>query len=211
MLAKIASQEYKKIKKGKSVYKHIYSNVPIQHCEMITVNDLCSYRVPNSLILLDEITLDVDSRDYKNFDKGLKEFITLHRHDCVDIVYVCQDWSRVDKTIRECTYDLWYIQRSVVPFFRNWAVAKCIFRNISINEYSSELSLGYRFADLKERLFSNVTKTIRLSKYTKYFNTYDLMQLADRPIFSSSEWNNNYLEKRKNKREIIKELNDNIE
>lgn len=196
-LAKVAYKEHKRMLNGKSPYKHIYSNIPIKYCESINVNDLCTFRTPHSLILLDEITLDVDSRDYKTFSNGLKEFFTLHRHDSVDIIYCCQDYSRVDKTIRDCTFDLWYINRSVVPFFRNYSTAKCIYRNININEYSSEMVLGYRFSNLKEAIFSRSIKKINLKKYGFMFNTYDLLQLEDRPIYSSELWDCTFGEKKK--------------
>lgn len=187
-LAWYAKKYQKKMKRGKCPYDSIYSNVPIKGCKQITVNDLAKFRVPNALILLDEITLDVDSRDYKSFSQGLKEFFLLHRHDFIDIVYCCQDYSSVDKKIRDCTFDLWYVSRSVVPFFKNFSSAKCIYRNININEYSSELTLGYRFSHFLEKIFAKSKKIIRLRPLWCLFDSHDLLQLADRPVFVSDDW-----------------------
>lgn len=188
ILTKIAQKELHRIKKGKSAYKHILTNFYCQGCEMVTFDDLKDSYISDSLILLDEITLDSDSREFKNFSKGHKDFFTLHRHLHNDIVVFCQDYSRMDKTIRNNVYDLWYVTKSVIPFFRSFSVARRIYRNIAINEMSSELTLGYRFANFTERLFSSNCKIIWRRPYYKYFNSYDTTPLADRQNFDYSSW-----------------------
>lgn len=74
ILTKIAQKELSKVRKGKSPYKHILTNFYCKGCEMIDFDDLNTYYISNSLILLDEITLDSDSRDFKTFKKGHKDF-----------------------------------------------------------------------------------------------------------------------------------------
>lgn len=181
MMTKIA---IKALKKGR--YDNVYCNFPVAGCKEISVKDLCEFRTPNSLILLDELTLDVDSRDYKKFDENLKEYFTMHRHDGVDLIYFVQDWSRVDKTIRNVTFDLWYLSTSVVPIFKHFSRAKRIFRNVSINDYMSELIMGYRFANFWELVFSSPVKICFRPRWYKYFDSYDLGGLAERKIFYSN-------------------------
>lgn len=173
ILASIAYKELKKMKKGKSNYDVIFSNVFIKGTAKFKLSDIEHYYCHNCLVLLDELTLDADSRDFKNFPEYLKEWFTLHRHDNIDIIYVTQDPSRVDKTIRNLTYSLWYVNRSVVPFFRRFVRCRRIFRNININEFTSELTLGYRFAKFLEVIFSGVTKIIYAPKYYDIFDSYD--------------------------------------
>lgn len=191
-LAMIAIRELKKIRKGRSRYQHVLTNFPVQGCEKVSIRDLGFRDIEDSLILFDEITLDADSRDFKQFAQSTKEFFTLHRHVNNDIVYFCQDYSRVDKTIRNVTYDLWYLTKSNFPFFRHFTKARRIFRNININEYNSELTLGYRFAKFFEVIFSflggAVSKRCFRPKWYKYFDSYDKLQLDNLPPFKYESW-----------------------
>lgn len=188
VLTSIAQKELRKIDRGRSNYAHVYTNFYCEGCEKFRVEDLGLYKFEYSLILIDEITLDVDSRDFKRFSRGLKDFFVLHRHLHNDIIYFCQDFERVDKTIRDMTFDLWFLKKSVVPFFSGFSVAKRIFRNVNINEYTSELTLGYRFAKFFEAIFSRTKRIVWRRPWYKYFDSYDPMQLSDRPDFDSEVW-----------------------
>lgn len=188
ILTKIAQKELRKREKGKSKYAHILTNFYCEGCEVVGFDSLASYNISDSLILLDEITLDSDSRDFKTFSKGHKDFFTLHRHLNNDIVVFCQDYSRMDKTIRNNVYDLWYVSKPVFPFFRQFSTAKRIYRNIAINEMNSELTLGYRFATFWETVFSPCRKIIYRKPFYKYFDSFDCSAFADRPDFTFEEW-----------------------
>ena len=187
-LSQIAIKELRKIKQGKSAYKHVLTNFPVHGCEIVNIHDLGRYDIQNSLILFDEISMDADSRDYKNFSKSLRDFFILHRHACNDIVYFCQDYEKVDKVIRNLTFDLWYLRKPVFPFLNRFSIAKRIYRNININEYTSELSLGYRFAKLSEIIFSSSKKICYRPLYYKYFDSFDLLQLSGLPEFQYKSW-----------------------
>lgn len=187
-LAMLATKELKRIRKGKSRYKHVLTNFPVHGCDIVTLDDLGRYDIENCLILFDEITLDADSRDFKQFPIRTKNFFTLHRHTGNDIVYFCQDFSRVDKTIRNVTFDLWYIKSSVFPFLRNYSVAKRIYRNININEYTSELTLGYRFAKFFEIMFAKSKVVCWRPRWYKYFDSFDKLQLDGLPEFNYKGW-----------------------
>lgn len=187
-LTKIAVKELKKIQKGKSRYKHILTNFPVYGCEQVTINDLGRYDITYSLILFDEISMDADSRDYKNFSKSLRDFFILHRHAYNDIIYFCQDYEKVDKTIRNLTFDLWYIKSSVFPILHHFSFAKRIYRNININEFTSELSLGYRFAKMSEIIFTSSKKVCFRPFYYKYFDSFDKLQLDGLPPYNYQKW-----------------------
>lgn len=89
----IAVQEAKRIQKGKSRYKAVYTNYPVIYPNVYQIKpstDLGAYEITDSLIIIDEATLVVDSRDHKNFDKRLRAFFFLHGHWRVDIVLLAQ-------------------------------------------------------------------------------------------------------------------------
>lgn len=187
-LTMIAQKELRKIEKGKSPFKHVLTNFYCEGCDKYEFKDLGNYAIEECLILCDEITLYCDSRDFKKFTQKQKDFFTLHRHVKVNFIYFCQDFSRVDKTIRELTFDLWTITSSVFPLLRNFSFAKRIWRNVTINEYVGDLILGYRFSNLRERWFTNTRKTCYRPHWYKYFDTFDKGSLAELPEFNYIPW-----------------------
>lgn len=187
-LACIALKELKRIKKGKSKYNRIYTNFNMNGTYKIQVKDLGKYLYTNSLILLDEVTLELDSRDWKIMSQGIKEYITLHRHTKSDIVYCCQDWSRAEKTLRNCTEALYFLKRSHLPILKYFVKAKCIYRKLSINEYIGDLIYGYRFSDIIDRIIDRCDKVYFIKKAFKHINSYDLLQLAERPLPPLNLW-----------------------
>lgn len=187
-MAMIAVKELRRIRKGKSRYEHVLTNFYVEGCEQISFDDLGRKDIENSLILFDEITLDADSRQFKSFPNHVKIFFSLHRHVHNDIVYFMQDPSAVDKRIRDLTFDLWYVHAPVLPFFRQFSIAKRIFRNININEFTSELTLGYRFAKFLEIIFTPSKRICFRPRYYRYFDSYDKLQLDNLPRFEFKKW-----------------------
>lgn len=181
---------------GLKRYDHVYTNFYCKGTEKIDYSDLATFKLYNSLIVLDELTLDADNRDFKSFSKSHKDFFTLHRHLGCDVIYLTQNYENIDKKIRDCTNELWYMSKSVVPFFRRFTTAKRIYRNININENTSELTLGYRFCNLLESIFVSNRKCVYRPKYYKYFDTHDELQLKNRPLFESEPWCTSKLELR---------------
>lgn len=57
----------------------------------------------DALIVIDEIMLLADSRNFKTFSEDLKYFFSQHRKDDLSLVYLTQSWDDVDKKIRNLT------------------------------------------------------------------------------------------------------------
>lgn len=196
-LVKIARKEQRRLFKR---YDHIYTvNIDIKGCTRITKEDFEKYRFKNSLILWDEITLDYDNRNFKDFSKEAKESWLLHRHMGLDIIYVTQNFENVDKKIRDLTIELWYMQKSVLPFIKGFTTSKRIYRKININEFTSELTLGYRFCNLLESFFVKNLEICYRKRYYKYFDSFDELGLEKRVQYeerneiidnSTINWNN---------------------
>lgn len=188
-LVKIARKEQKRIKER---YEHIYTiNIDIKGCKRITKEDFEKYRFKNSLILWDEITLDYDNRDFKNFSKNAKESFLLHRHMGLDIIYATQNYENVDKKIKDITLELWYMNKSVIPILKELTTSKRIYRKITINENTSELTLGYRFCNFIESIFVSNFEICFRRRYYKYFDSYDELELEKREYYEKEEDNNN--------------------
>ena len=188
MMTAMAVKENKRIQKGKSNYKHIYGNVPlfnIEHYTQIDFDWLGKYDICDALILIDEATLKCDSRDYKGFKKHTKEFMLLHRHYNVDIVFFTQQWDGIDKKIRVITDRVYYMYKGV--FTRKW-ITKMYRVPYGIiipnpkkdsSEKLGEIVQGYCKPNIIVRLFSPF---LYRPKYYKYFDSWDRPKLLPIPV-----------------------------
>lgn len=173
--------------KNKRKYDHIYTiNLVIKGVKKITKEDLEKYLFRNTLILWDEITIDADNREFKSFSRDLRDFFILHRHLGCDIIYATQNFEKVDKIVRDLTCELWYMSKSVIPLFRSFTSAKRIYRNININEFTSDLTLGYRFCNFLESIFVSNFKLVFRPFYYRLFDTHDELHLKNRVLFEDS-------------------------
>lgn len=185
----------KEYRKNRKKYRNIYTiNIDIKGCKRITKEDLEEYKFTNALILWDEITMDADNREFKSFSKKLRDFFLLHRHLGCDIIYATQNYENVDKKVRDLTSELWYMSKSVVPLLNEFTTSKRIYRNININENTSELTLGYRFCNFIESIFVSNFNIVFRRKYYKYFNSWDELNIRDRRDYEESFIINNDLD-----------------
>lgn len=178
---------YLKLKKRKK-YAHVYTNFYCDGAEKIDFKDLDKFKTYDSLIILDELAMDADNRKFKTFSNNIRDFFILHRHLGNDIIYATQSYEAVDLKIRFLTQELWYMSKSVVPLLCEFTTAKRIYRNIAINEHTSDLILGYRFCNLVESFFVKNYRIVFRRKYYKKFDSFDEGQLGSRPVFKSSRW-----------------------
>lgn len=173
-LAMLAQKELRRIAKGKSKYKHVLTNFYCSGCEVIDYQQLGHFEIRDSLILLDEITLDADSRNFKQFDSYHKYFFLMHRHYGCDVVYFTQQYDAVDKKIRDITSELWFVQK--VAWF---SCAKRIWRVLEINEQTKEIVQGYRFSNLIEILFMRPRKWCFRPFWYRYFDSFVVDPLSE--------------------------------
>lgn len=188
MLTMIAQRELKRMKRGKSKYKHIYTDFYCAGCEMFSYADFKVSKAYDSLFLIEEMGLEADNRNFKGFTTEERDWFVLHGHFHCDIIYATQDFSNVDKKIRQLTEELWYLQKSCVPFICEFTRAIRIFRTISINEMTSELVMGYRFPKLLERLFTRCCMICFRPMFYKKFDSYDEGIVGLRPVLDTLPW-----------------------
>lgn len=169
-------------------YKHIYTNFECEGCEKIVWDDLKKYKTYDSHIILDELILDADNRNFQQFDPRIRDFLVYHRHLGNDITYLTQAFDKVDAKIRALTQDLWYIEKSVIPLLCEFSVARRIYRTIAINELTSDLVMGYRFCNFLELLFARNVQIVFRMLYYKKFDSFEEGPLLDRDEFESVFW-----------------------
>lgn len=197
MMAKIAHDTDVKIEKDKKrlvrgkkplcPYKMIYGNVPlsnIKNYRKIDFDWLGRYDISEALVLIDEATIEVDSRDYKGFKKHTKEAMLLHRHYRIDICFFTQQWDGIDKKIRVITDRVYYLYKGVFTrkyFTRMYRVPYGIIipdPKKDSSEKLGEIVQGYCKPNFFVRLFS---PWLFRPLYYRYFDSWDKPLLPPLP------------------------------
>lgn len=179
----LCSIAYRFLMAKKPKYKYIYSNVyfgnkpPFDQITYISSDDLGVYEITEGLILLDEASLDFDSRDFKNFSKAKSKFFMKHRHESVDVILFTQIWDSVDRKIRGITDRVYYVNKS--KLFGHWF--SCYYRipydiiipdpKRSSGEKLGEIIQGYCKPTFIQRLF--FTRRIYRPKYYQFFDSWE--------------------------------------
>lgn len=185
----IAVTEQKRINRGKSRYKRVLTNYPVNYPGILRLdtNVLGLLQITDSLIIIDEATLMADSREHKTFSYAMKSFFLLHRHARVDIVLFTQQWDGVDKKIRVITDRCFYVHKGAI---RRW-ITYCqkIPYGIIIpdkkhndGEKLGDIVQGYCKPPLLVRMFS---PRIKRKRFYKYFDSFEL---PDRAPYITSSW-----------------------
>lgn len=92
----------------------VFANFELKGAYKINVDELGKLALPvDSLVLLDEISLVCDCRDWKNFSSDLTYFFTHHRKNKCSVFWASQYFGDADKKIRNLTDRVYH----VVPWF----------------------------------------------------------------------------------------------
>lgn len=152
-------------KKGYTIYTNM-DDLDISGVRYIDPKDLGKF-VPeeNSVVLLDEVGMLYDNRNYKDFKPEVRDFFKLQRHyKC--IVYLASQSFDIDKKLRDLT-DSMILVTSIGGIL---SCARPITKKITLVEASSYGES--RIADnLKFRIFLSWQWTW-IPKYAKYFKSY---------------------------------------
>ena len=135
---------YKETTRKKKRYDRVYTNFECVGAYAIDSNDLSTFApVPHSLVILDESGIDFNNRKYKEMKQAVIEFLKLHRHYEIDIVFLSQSWEDIDITIRRLANNLIYIKK-IGPF----TMCRKIRKFVMIDKDTHQIVDGYRFYSL---------------------------------------------------------------
>lgn len=161
-LCKLAKQ-YKR--KGYNVYTNML-DCTIDFARLIDAEDLGDF-VPEekSVILLDEVGMLYDNRNYKNFKPAVRDFYKLQRHyKCV--VYLASQSFDIDKKLRDLCDEMYLVQN----IGQVYSLIRPISKKITLTEATAEGES--RIAEnLKFRFFTS-WKLFYIPRYSKCFNSY---------------------------------------
>lgn len=156
----------KNIRAGRKVYSTIY----IPGTELFSVSDIGNYTFPKgSVILIDEVGMIWDNRDFKNFKPNVRDYFKYQRQ-YKNTVYLFSQTFDVDLKLRNLTDEM-YLLKNVGRIF---SVARKINKNITIQKgdegKASTLVDDYVFASIFEK---NGIQFTFIPRYVDFFKSYD--------------------------------------
>lgn len=112
----------------------VYSNVPLPGCYLIQDDDIGFFQIPpNSVLLVDEVGMIWDNRNFKSFKPEVRDWFKLQRHHKVKVYLFSQTFD-IDKKLRDLTDDMYLITKR----FRVFAYGKRIVKRIVLTEASAD-------------------------------------------------------------------------
>lgn len=170
LLTKIALQH---LKRG----WHVYSTEPIPGCYLIAPEDIGYFEFPwHSLVVIDEIGMIWDNRNFKSFKPEVRDWFKLQRHRKIKVICASQSFD-VDKKIRDLADDMFLLQKK----FRVFSYGKRILKILDITEATgdseSRIVDNLKFDSILWFWAGSRTLTF-IPAWTKYFNTFAAPQLA---------------------------------
>ena len=135
---------------------------------------------PNSVILIDEVGMIWDNRDFKNFKNHVRDYFKLQRH-YRHTVYLFSQSFDIDKKLRDLTDHMYLI----MGFFNFLSVARRITKTITITHGDtnatgeSKLIDDLRFDSLLLFWCGSIQFTY-IPKYVKYFKSFEAPKLQPR-------------------------------
>lgn len=184
--ARIAVLTSRAIDKGESKYEIIVGNVElvgVPHYYKITFDTIGKIGYPRALILIDEATLEADSRNWGVAKNDLIDYILTHRHWENDMFWFAQIWNRLEKTVRDVTEEVVYLHKGRI--FRGWTRETTIRYGVMIPQVGQdrpgEIIMGYIQPSKLQQFFE---PRFWRRPYYKYFDTHERPEL---PLFDCPE------------------------
>lgn len=162
----------KYLKRGYIVYSNMVE-LAIDGVRLIEINDLGEFvPVSNSVLLVDEVGMIWDSRNFKQFKPAVRDFFKLQRHYKV-LVFLASQTFDIDKKLRDLT-DAMFLH---VSLFGVLSIGKRIFKSITLTESTSEaesrIAENLKFAPIWNWTFTWIPK------YMRYFDSFVLPSMPE--------------------------------
>lgn len=173
----LAKNVLKARRKGNNVYTNA-DDINISGTRIFNTFDLGNYHVEKAYILVDEVSLYFDNRNYKNTSKEFIQWLRSIRHDrlCVDLFTQSYD---CDKKIRTMCDNIYIGYR----YFRVLTVWRRLRKNVAIREAAMDAS-----SQIVDNLnftpwwIPGSIKITYIPKYIKYFDSFKKLQENQEPL-----------------------------
>lgn len=134
---------------------------------------------PYSVLLVDEVGMVWDNRDFKNFKNSVRDWFKLQRHYKVKVYLFSQTFD-IDKKLRDLTDQMYYLENK----FRIFSWAKKIDKHCVLTQAESDrpstIAENLQFEPFLLWPFGSRMLTY-IPKYSKYFDSYGVPELPSYP------------------------------
>lgn len=171
LLTKLALQYHSE---GRPVYSTEY----IPGTYKIDYQDIGYKQFPkDSVILIDEVGMIWDNRNFKSFDTKVRDWFKLQRHyGCT--VYLFSQTFDVDKKIRDLVDEMYLVEKKFRVFSYSKKILKRIVLNASTADAPSNIAENLEF-DSFLFFWAGSRKLTFIPKYAKYFDSFIAPQLEE--------------------------------
>lgn len=158
----------------------VYSNIDIPGTIPFDVENFGLIEFPwRSVVIVDEVGMIWDNRNFKNFKTHQRDYFKLQRHYGNILILASQTFD-VDKKIRDLADEMWLIEKK----FRVFSYGKRILRRTVLIEAqgdsSSRIDENLEFDSLLLFAFGSRTLTF-IPKWAKFFDSFDAPSLPPAP------------------------------
>jgi hypothetical protein len=179
LLTKLA---YQHIKHGWTVY----STVEIAGTYKFDIDDIGKrYIPPNSVLLIDEVGMIWDNRNFKTFKTEHRDYFKLQRHYKHKVILFSQTFD-IDKKIRDLTDEMYLVVKRMRVFSYAKRINKQIVLHKSSAESPSRLDEDLVFDPLL-LFWMGSRRFTYIPKYISFFNSFDIPDLDEKEYFMWSE------------------------
>lgn len=191
----------------------VYSDREIPGCYLFKIEDFGRFKFPEkSLILLDEVGLIWDNRNFKSFPEHVKVYFKYQRQ-YKHVVYLFSQSFDVDKKIRDLTDHLYIIHN----FFNCFSVARRVTKSLTVvhadrsAQGESKIVDDYNIDPLWQCFFGSVILTY-IPHWAKYFKSFNPPELppcdaALLPPPERTQWRQALAAAMRERRDFLKNLN----
>lgn len=157
----------------------VYSTEPITGCYKIDYTDIgYSHFPPDSCILIDEVGMIWDNRNFKSFDSKVRDWFKLQRHyKCK--VYLFSQTFDVDKKIRDLVDEMYLVEKKFRVFSYSKRILKKMVLNKSTADSPSRIDENLEFDSLFF-FWCGSRKFTFIPKYIPYFDSFCAPQLLQK-------------------------------
>lgn len=172
----------------KLAYKHtkngwlVFSTENIPYSYRIQYSDIGKYWFPeNSCILIDEVGMIWDNRDFKNFNHAVRDWFKFQRHNKCKVYLFSQTFD-IDKKLRDLTDSMYLLVKRFRIFSYGKKISKYIVLNKSSAESPSNIAENLEFEPFIF-FFLGTRELTYIPHWIKDFNSHSRLPILDLPKY----------------------------
>lgn len=114
----------------------VFTNFQCPGCYKLDFNELGLFNFHDCNIIIDEIMLLADCRNFKTFPEHLKAFFALHRRSHTNVIWCSQSWRDCDLKIRALTERFYLLEKG--RFLKDFSFIKPIRHIMGVSNKNME-------------------------------------------------------------------------